>query len=33
MVNCDDKGSACGGLEGDFAYGEGECGEEFLGVL
>lgn len=33
MVDCDDEGSAGGGLEGDFAEGEGECGEEFLGVL
>jgi hypothetical protein len=29
----DDKDAACGGLEGDLAEGEGECGEEFLGVL
>lgn len=33
MVDCDDEDSAGGGLEGDFAKGEGECGEEFLGVL
>lgn len=33
MVDCDDEGSAGGGLEGDFAEGEGECGEEFLSVL
>jgi hypothetical protein len=29
----DDEHAACGGLEGDLAEGEGECGEEFLGVL
>lgn len=32
MVDCDKKGSAAGGLEGDFAEGEGECGES-LSVL
>jgi hypothetical protein len=33
VVDCDDKGSAGGGLEGDFAEGERECGEELLSVL
>jgi hypothetical protein len=31
--NVNDENAACGGLEGDLAEGEGECGEEFLGVL
>ncbi len=29
----DDKGPRCRRDEGDFAEGEGECLEEFLGVL
>lgn len=33
VVDGDDEGAACGGLEGDFAEGEGKGGEELLGVL
>lgn len=29
----DDKDAACGGLQGDLAEGDGEGGEELLGVL
>lgn len=33
MMDSDDEGAACAGLEGDFGEGCRECAEELLGVL